>query len=114
MVRAVERALDKNLDRPYTHLVSLDFTNAFNTVDRTAIASSLKELAPKLWRITQWAYGRPSTLAIGDSILTSSQGVRQGDPLDHFWIASRTTWAGTGYSYPTSTISTSSPPMIPP
>jgi hypothetical protein len=34
VVRAFERALDGTLDKPYNHLTSLDFSNAFNTVDR--------------------------------------------------------------------------------
>jgi hypothetical protein len=34
MVRAVNCALDGPLGQPYTRLTSLDFSNAFNTVDR--------------------------------------------------------------------------------
>jgi hypothetical protein len=46
VVRAVESALEGTLDRPYTHLTSLDFSNAFNTVDRRDIAEGHRQYAP--------------------------------------------------------------------
>jgi hypothetical protein len=85
VVRAVERALEDTLDRPYTHLTSLDFSNAFNTVDRTDIAEGLRQYAPILYRAGRWAYGCTSSLVLGSPegrhIITSAQGVRQGDPM---------------------------------
>ncbi len=60
---------------------SLDFTNAFNTVDRREIACALKEYAPSLYRTAKWAYNSTTDLVQGDHILKSSAGVRQGDPL---------------------------------
>jgi len=80
--RAVSRAMDGDLyGKQYTHLISLDFSNAFNTVDRCQMAQSLREFAPGLFRAGRWAYGVASDLVVGDTILSSSQGVRQGDPL---------------------------------
>jgi hypothetical protein len=85
VVRAVERALEGNLDRPYTHLTSLDFSNAFNTVDRRDIAEGLRQYAPILYRAGRWAYSCTSSLVLsspeGRHIITSAQGVRQGDPM---------------------------------
>jgi hypothetical protein len=85
VVRAVERALEGALDRPYTHLTSLDFSNAFNTVDRRDIAEGLRQYAPILYRAGRWAYGCTSSLVLGSPegrhIITSAQGVRQGDPM---------------------------------
>jgi hypothetical protein len=85
VVRAVERALDGTLDRPYTHLTSLDFSNAFNTVDRRDIAEGLRQYAPILYRAGRWAYGCTSSLVLGSPegrhIIISAQGVRQGDPM---------------------------------
>jgi hypothetical protein len=85
VVRAVERALKGSLDRPYTHLTSLDFSNAFNTVDRRDIAEGLRQYAPILYRAGRWAYGCTSSLVLGSPegrhIITSAQGVRQGDPM---------------------------------
>ena len=45
----------------YTHVTSLDFTNAFNTVNRD-IASALKKYAPSLYRAARWAYGEMTAL----------------------------------------------------
>ena len=85
VVRAVERALEGTLDRPYTHLTSLDFSNAFNTVDRRDIAEGLRQYAPILYRAGRWAYGCTSSLVLGSPegrhIINSAQGVRQGDPM---------------------------------
>jgi len=81
IVRAVERGLEGRLPQRYTHLVSLDFSNAFNTADRLDIAAALKAHAPGIYRLAKWAYNDSSDLLIGDHILQSAQGVRQGDPL---------------------------------
>ena len=87
IIRAVERGLEGTLDRPYTILTSLDFSNAFNTCDRLDIEAGLRLHAPTLFRTGKWAYGGPSVLVLppcadGPSpLLCSSQGVRQGDPL---------------------------------
>jgi hypothetical protein len=62
VIRAAQRALDNSLGRPSTHLSSLDFSNAFNTVDRREIASGLRCFAPSLYRAGKWAYGtRPNS-----------------------------------------------------
>jgi hypothetical protein len=87
VVRAVERALEGTLDRPYTHLFSprSTFSNAFNTVDRRDIAKGLRQYAPILYRAGRWAYGRTSSLVLGSPegrhTITSAQGVRQGEPM---------------------------------
>jgi hypothetical protein len=86
VVRAVERALADDLPKTYRHLVSLDFTNAFNTVDRRELAAGLRNSAPALYRAGRWIYGSPAQLAVTGAdgvvdILESSQGVQQGDPF---------------------------------
>lgn len=86
IVRAVERALADDLPQRYTHLVSLDFANAFNTVDRCELAAALRDYAPALYRSGRWMYGRPTKLIVTGAdgtieTLDSRQGVRQGDPF---------------------------------
>jgi hypothetical protein len=49
VIRAAQRALEDDLGQPFTHLTSLDFTNAFNTVDRLDIAAGLRRFAPSLY-----------------------------------------------------------------
>ena len=98
VVRAVQRALDDELPKSYSHLVSLDFSNAFNTVDRRDLAAGLRDFAPALYRAGRWIYGSSSKLAVTGAdgaveVLESSQGVRQGDPFGplFFSIAIRRT-----------------------
>ena len=86
VVHVVERALDKTLPQSYTHLVSLNFANAFNTVSRVDLAAGLRDYAPALYRAGRWIYGQPTPLAVTGAdgqleLIPSAQGVRQGDPF---------------------------------
>ena len=86
VTRALEQALSDDLPLPYTHVTSLDFSNAFNSISRASVAAGLLHHAPSLFRAGKWAYNKPSQLVVlGEdrqpTILTSSEGVRQGDPL---------------------------------
>jgi hypothetical protein len=64
VIRASQRAVDYSLGRLFTHLTSLDFSIAFNTVDRRDIGSGLRLFAPSLYRAGRWAYGTPSNLVL--------------------------------------------------
>jgi hypothetical protein len=120
-LRAVERDLDSTLARPYTHVTSLDFSNAFNTVGRRDIAEGLRQYAPVLYLADRWAYGSTSSLVlsspVGKHIITSAQAVRQGDTMGLLIFplgGSETSLlpsARTSPSWPTSTTSTSSARM---
>jgi hypothetical protein len=87
VIQAAQRALDNSLGRPFTHLTSLDFGNAFNAVDRREIDSGQRRFAPSLYRAGKWAYGTPSDLILTNRktgathSLYSAPGVQQGDPL---------------------------------
>lgn len=73
-------------------VLKVDITNAFNTVDRHLLLSSLyntPSLRP-LWRMAQFAYATSSSLLLqrsGSVAIPSSQGVRQGDPLGSLLFA---------------------------
>lgn len=62
-------------------LLKIDFENAFNTIDRQAVLSSAATNFPTLARWVHWCYEQPSDLHFGKSVLRSSSGVQQGDPL---------------------------------
>ena len=85
VIYAIEKALDGTLPKRYAHLVSLDFSNAFNTLNRSSLASAINSYAPTLLKTARWAYNEPSPLIIADkgeiTIIESSEGVRQGDPM---------------------------------
>jgi hypothetical protein len=84
----VIHSLQHELTSDNRRLVALkvDISNAFNTVDRRLLISSLyntPELRP-IWRIAQFAYNTTSPLLLqgcGGKQIPSSDGVRQGDPL---------------------------------
>jgi hypothetical protein len=87
IIRAIQRGIDGTIDgEEFTHVVSLDFSNAFNTLDRSGLAKAIKQFAPGLYRLARWVYNGPSNLIFGGiqeepQVISSSQGVRQGDPL---------------------------------
>ena len=93
-VEPIIHAVDQAVSNPqlgHTHLVSLDFRNAFNTIDRCEIAAAARAHAPVMYRLAKWAYNSPADLVMtgtpGTAVpppLLSSQGVRQGDPLGPF------------------------------
>ena len=101
ITRAIERAIDFDLPAPYRHVTSLDFSNAFNSLSRVELGKGLLQHAPALFRAGRWAYHVPTPLVVsavgGDApvVLTSSEGVRQGDPLGPllFSIGARNTLA---------------------
>ena len=86
MIRAIQQTVDRAPGYTFTQLTSLDFKNAFNTLDRLELASGLRRFAPGLYRAAKWAYGSTTDLVLTGNrgqqhLLTSSQGVRQGDPF---------------------------------
>jgi len=84
IVRLINRAIDNDLERSFSTLTSLDFSNAFNELDRRDIAASVREYAPGLFRALKWAYGTATDLLLGEHIIRSAQGARQGDPFGPF------------------------------
>jgi hypothetical protein len=86
MIRAIQHTVDRTQGFDFTQVTSLDFKNAFNTLDRVDLASGLARFAPPLYRAGKWAYGTQNDLVLTGSggelhLLKSSQGVRQGDPF---------------------------------
>ncbi|KAL0213523.1 hypothetical protein RCL1_007149 [Eukaryota sp. TZLM3-RCL] len=65
-------------------LVSLDMSNAFNCLSRQAIFDSVSVHFPHWLPFLSWSYGSPSNLFYINSVILSSEGVKQGDPLGPF------------------------------
>ena len=83
VAHAVQAALAAD---PEAVVLSMDFRNAFNCLDRTKLLAAVKADAPQLLPFVQWAYGAPSDLHVVGApedapALQSQVGVRQGDPL---------------------------------
>ena len=63
-------------------LLKIDFSNAFNSIDREAFMRATCEVFPTLSRWTNWCYGSPPLLVYDHTrTILSSRGVQQGDPL---------------------------------
>ena len=62
-------------------LVKVDFSNAFNTVQRAAVLREVRHHLPQLAPWADWCYGRAGVLRYGDHTILSTAGVQQGDPL---------------------------------
>ena len=67
--------------KPNQALLKLNFKNAFNSVRRDKMLSSVLDLAPDIFPFVYSAYSLPSVLFWGDKSLQSSEGQQQGDPL---------------------------------
>jgi hypothetical protein len=62
--------------------MTIDFTNAFNLIDRSHMLAQVKLKAPTLFRWVSSMYVAPSRLFLNGSVaMNSCTGVRQGDPL---------------------------------
>ena len=72
-------------DNPRSVVVSLDLSNAFNTVSRSAFVGLVEEHFPELASWIWRCYGAKQFLLLkGQEPLLSAAGVQQGDPLGPF------------------------------
>ena len=62
-------------------MLKVDFSNAFNMVDRTEMLAQVFEKLPGLYRWVEYCYSHPAHLFFGSIVLQSMAGVQQGDPL---------------------------------
>ena len=70
----------------------LDFKNAFNCLDRTAMLKAIAKRQPRALAFATWAYQHASELIVngapdGTPPIMSQSGVRQGDPLGPLFFA---------------------------
>jgi hypothetical protein len=62
-------------------IVKIDIKNAFNSVCRSKVFAAVSQHMPSLLPWVLWCYDCPSKLFVEDVVLTSAEGVQQGDPL---------------------------------
>ena len=67
--------------------LSLDFENAFNSIDRLGMLREIRLRFPGLAPWAEWTYGGPSRLLFHGEAFTSEAGVQQGDPLGPLFFA---------------------------
>jgi len=71
----------RNRNSPDKVFLKLDFSNAFNTIDREYFLQEVRNHMPGLAPWTDFCYARPSKLVFGSRTISSECGVQQGDPL---------------------------------
>ena len=85
LVHSVSLVIDDILrDSDDLAILSLDCSNAFNSIRRSYIAEGVRDACPSLLPFFSWSYGSPSVLreSLASEVqILSSTGVRQGDPL---------------------------------
>lgn len=68
-------------------LLQMDLSNAFNSLDRRALLDEVRQRVPMLFGWAQTCYAAHSRLYVQGHIMSSQQGVQQGDPLGPFLFA---------------------------
>ncbi|GJR85650.1 putative reverse transcriptase domain-containing protein [Tanacetum coccineum] len=62
-------------------MLTVDLSNAFNLVDRSALLHEVRVRCPSISLWVDFLYGQVSRLYIGETHIWSATRVRQGDPL---------------------------------
>lgn len=62
-------------------MLTVDFSNAFNLVDRTTLLQEVRTHCPSISLWVEFLYGQSARLYVGDDHIWSTTGVQQGDPL---------------------------------
>ncbi|XP_021979313.1 uncharacterized protein LOC110875423 [Helianthus annuus] len=62
-------------------MLTVDFSNAFNLVDTTALLYEVRKRCPSISTWVDFLYGQPARLYVGDEFIWSTTGVHQGDLL---------------------------------
>jgi hypothetical protein len=79
---AITRRLQRELKAdPGLCVLQVDMSDAFNSLDRTAMLQRVHVKSPALSAWAHFCYAQPSPLFVGESVLLSQRGSQQGDPL---------------------------------
>ena len=82
IVHAVASCLeDKSISPEKRFILLVDFSNAFNSVHRSALFIEVMEHTPCISAWMECSYGAQPLLHLSDHTLYSCCGVQQGDPL---------------------------------
>ena len=72
---------DPNVPPDHRFVLLVDFSNAFNSVDRSTLFQEVRHHTPSISSWVECCYGARPILRLGDHTILSSSGVQQGDPL---------------------------------
>ncbi|KAJ0482043.1 putative reverse transcriptase domain-containing protein [Helianthus annuus] len=62
-------------------MLTVDFSNAFNLVDRSILLREVHRHCPSIFPWVQFLYAQPARLYVGNDRIRAFTGVQQGDPL---------------------------------
>ncbi|WP_131828452.1 reverse transcriptase domain-containing protein, partial [Mycobacteroides abscessus] len=77
-VRKLTRLFEEDPEKAF---LQIDYSNAFNSINRTIMLEQVAKVFPEYYRWVEFRYGQPSNLLAGETIIFSTTGVHQGDPL---------------------------------
>ena len=87
ILHATNRLLEEHQARDDWSLLTIDFANAFNSLDRGTIFNEVATHCPRVLPLVTLLYQSPTHLFHGQFKIASQTGVQQGDPLGPFLFA---------------------------
>ena len=81
IAHTVRQVVEDGGDDPDLFILQVDLINAFNMADRASAFTEMDKLFPDCLSWVLTCYGGEAELVFGDSIIPSSVGFHQGDPL---------------------------------
>ena len=81
VVHVARQWLQRHCADPSRVLATMDLSNAFNSVDRSAFLSEARRHCHELVPWLDYCYKNRSNLRLGTEQLASTRGIQQGDPL---------------------------------
>ncbi|KAK2402907.1 hypothetical protein QL285_052393 [Trifolium repens] len=81
ILHSANRLLSQRHDDGSLAMLTVDFSNAFNMVDKSALLREVRVRCPSISLWVEFLYGQAARLYLGDGYIMSATGVQQGDPL---------------------------------
>jgi hypothetical protein len=81
ILHSVNRVLSERHADGSLAMLTVDFANAFNMVDRSALLHEVRVRCPSISLWVEFLYGQEARLYLGDEHIMSATEVQQGDPL---------------------------------
>ena len=81
VIHCVQQCMVRHKDDMTRIVLTIDFKNAFNSMNRETFINAVATEAPEISRWIRWCYLPISRLLFGNHVVNSSSGVQQGDAL---------------------------------
>ena len=81
IAHTVRQVVDDGVGDPDLHILQVDLVNAYNMADRLTTFREMEKLFPDCLSWVLTCYGEEAELVFGNTVINSSVGFHQGDPL---------------------------------